>query len=763
MSEVRERKRGLRSSKRNLNANPDEGEGEEAIFELSELVLDASDERVDEKSEKESIKEVVKDGEDDEEEESFGDDTEFSEDDEDIEEEDDDLEDESENDIEEDSAGQNKIEIPEKYVNLAELSDSSDEEEGPLLRMGNVPREWYDDLDHLGYNIQGQPIAKKIGKDKLDQILDRENPKILRTVYDDENDRHVVLSNEQLMMAERLRQGKFPDAKFDETADYFYTDVEKQIHPMGNAMNPPKSSFIPSKWENKKVLKILNAMKNGWIKVGDNKSDKKEQEKKKLDSNAYLIWKDDGLNEDADGERMKGPPYIPAPKLPLPKHAESYNPPEEFLPTKQELQEWEDMDPEDRPHNFTPQKYDALRKVPGYENYVRERFDRCLDLYLCPRKMKNKLNIDPESLIPKLPDPSSLKPFPQHLGVIFRGHSGRVRSISVHPSGQWLASGSEDCTVRLWEVESGRCMQIFNLDDTVKKVEWNPKRCCVAAIVDDCAVILFPKDPISTKEDLIDREELRKTMTSSLHKRQLNAQEPEDGSSVQISKWDLNGEDRIIIRLQGLIHSFAWHHKGDYFSTVRADAVKTAVVIHRLSTSQSQTPFTRNKGFVQCVQFHPKQPIFLVATKTHIRVYDLSKQTLLKKLAAPVKWISSIDLHPNGDHLVLSSYDRKVCWFDIDLSSTPFKTLRYHQRGVRRTKFHSRYPLFLSASDDGNVHVFHHSVSKDFMQDPIIVPVKIIQAHPVSEEGLGVLDASFHPLQPWLFTAGTDSLIKLYN
>lgn len=51
------------------------------------------------------------------------------------------------------------------------------------------------------------------------------------------------------------------------------------------------------------------------------------------------------------------------------------------------------MDPEDRPQNFLPQKYDALRKVPGYANFVQEKFERCLDLYLCPRQRKIRVNL----------------------------------------------------------------------------------------------------------------------------------------------------------------------------------------------------------------------------------------------------------------------------------------------------------------------------------------------------------------------------------
>jgi ribosome biogenesis protein ERB1 len=72
---------------------------------------------------------------------------------------------------------------------------------------------------------------------------------------------------------------------------------------------------------------------------------------------------------------------------------ESYNTPSEYLLTPQEEEEWKNMDPEDRPHNFLPQKHSSLRQVGAYARFIQERFERCLDLYLCPRTIKQKVNL----------------------------------------------------------------------------------------------------------------------------------------------------------------------------------------------------------------------------------------------------------------------------------------------------------------------------------------------------------------------------------
>lgn len=49
------------------------------------------------------------------------------------------------------------------------------------------------------------------------------------------------------------------------------------------------------------------------------------------------------------------------------------------------------------------------------------------------RVRKKRMFIDPKTLVPKLPKPRDLQPFPNTLSMCYSGHTGRVRSISPHP------------------------------------------------------------------------------------------------------------------------------------------------------------------------------------------------------------------------------------------------------------------------------------------------------------------------------------------
>jgi ribosome biogenesis protein ERB1 len=138
------------------------------------------------------------------------------------------------------------------------------------------------------------------------------------------------------------------------------------------------------------------------------------------------------------------------------------------------------------------------------------------------------------------------------------------------------------------------------------------------------------------------------------------------------------------------------------------------------------------------------------------------KQELLRTLQSGVKWISSLDVHPGGDNVIVGSYDKRLCWFDLDLSARPYKTLRYHSQAIRQVSFHKRYPLFASSSDDGSIQIFHGMVYNDLLQNPLIVPVKILRGHQVVNS-LGVLDIEFHPTQPWIVSSGADHTLRLWT
>ena len=709
-----------------------------------------------------------------------------------------------------------------KLLMTDDLSSDDEDKDGLQNRIGKVPLHWYDEHDHIGYNVHGTKVIKssKTAGDRIDAALEAEENRLLKknVIYDALNDQEVTLTSRQLEIIRRIQHGAYAHPEHDANPDMidYFSGVDREISGLRSNQYDKKSRFVPSQFEALQVRKLLHRLKRGNItmdfltgKVKDMNEVQNPKFSKQNNKNSFLLWQGD---EEDELNLRRGPEYIAPPKQAPPGHAESYNPSEEYLPSAKELQEWSELDPADRPHGLLiPKKYPNLRSLGAYEHSVRERFERCLDLYLCPRQLKKRLNIDPESLVPQLPRASDLRPFPTTKCIEYNISSNEdnsntststpmVRCLSVSPNGQYLVSGHSDGNVRLWEVSTARMLRCWDLNpiytnrdnhnnrddyDTdsnmkqkpVTSLQWNPNKNhhCVLAAIETCVIVIATGTGSEEDSEVTDAL-LQAAATAS---NSTNAiKNPKFAKAI---KWNsllmsssFNSNNRIIgkfakyngpisyLQTNFDIAHVRWHRKGDYFVSVSPNGGSAAVLIHQLSKATSQQPFSKNKGEVQCACFHPSKPFLFVANKQQVRVYHLVQQKMVKRLVSGCRWIQNIDVHPSGDHVIVGSLDRRMVWFDLDLSSTPYKTLKYHEKAIRSVKFHPRYPLMASASDDGNIHIFHSMVYSDLMRNPLIVPVKILRGHKIVNK-VGVLASEFHPTQPWIFTGGADGTIKLFH
>ncbi|KAJ3088410.1 Ribosome biogenesis protein 1, partial [Physocladia obscura] len=366
----------------------------------------------------------------------------------------------SENGADEDEDNE---ELPEIIPDYA--SDDSDEE--TINTIGNVPLEWYEDLDHIGYDIHGKKIPKPAAmtKDALDEFLSTmDDPDSWRSVFNKLEGENKVLTNGDLEIIQRITKKMLPEKDYDPyepSVDFFSSQT--MVHPLSGAPTP-KSRFIPSKHEGARIMKIVRAIQKGWKKTTEQIKLEKANAKPKY----YDIW------GQADPDAKDHPQHIPAPRMSLPDHKESYNPPIEYIPTAEEIDEWKSLDAELRPQNFIPKKHENMRSIGAYERFINERFERCLDLYLCPRVVKNRINIDPESLIPQLPSRKELEPYPTQLTIVYEGHKKRIKCLSVDPTGKWVVSGSDDFYVRCFEILTGRLAKSWKFTAEIQDVKWNP-------------------------------------------------------------------------------------------------------------------------------------------------------------------------------------------------------------------------------------------------------------------------------------------------
>ena len=347
-------------------------------------------------------------------------------------------------------------------------------------------------------------------------------------------------------------------------------------------------------------MKYVQAIRNGWIKLEDDDSEKEEE--------PYLLWK--------DGETISNRQDLLAPKTKLPGHAESYRPPGEYLFTEEEEEAWKAMDPEDRPLSFIPKSFNSMREIPLYDDFIKERFERCLDLYLCPRGVA-KPQINASNLLPAIPKASDLRPFPTTLAQEYP-HNYSVSCMSVAPGGQWMSSADIAGNIKIWEVDTGYCMASWQLDGKISSLAFAIKD-GLPLLAASCGNVIY----------------IYNTFLSSMAVNEATSKIFDGpGNDDSTAAWTFPKKPvsssgfspcpvlLACITLKASIreHGLSWHSKGEYLASVTTEATADAVLIHRLPKKQTQSPFAKSRGAVKSVMFHNSQPVLFIATKRHVRV-----------------------------------------------------------------------------------------------------------------------------------------------
>lgn len=75
-----------------------------------------------------------------------------------------------------------------------------------------------------------------------------------------------------------------------------------------------------------------------------------------------------------------------------------------------------------------------------------------------------------------------------------RGHSRSVLAVAALPESDIVATGGADCTARLWDAQSGECLQTFEADEGVNSVDFSPNGLLLLGGCADGKVVCWSRD-----------------------------------------------------------------------------------------------------------------------------------------------------------------------------------------------------------------------------------------------------------------------------
>lgn len=287
---------------------------------------------------------------------------------------------------------------------------------------------------------------------------------------------------------------------------------------------------------------------------------------------------------------------------------------------------------------------------------------------------------------------------PRELAGVLEGHEAEVTWLSFAPSGERLASASLDRTVRLWDVGGRRLDRVLRgHSDIVTCVAWDPTGERVASTSWDGRLVLWEADSgehvelrtphsdpvwrVSWSPDgsrlATASEDCSVRLWDALHATPLDAYLGHEGGLMAVA-FEVDGEHVV---------------SGSYDMTVKEWSLETP------------PPVLTLRGHVADVSsavFHPRKDLLLTAGRdTSVRLWDTQTGEETAVLLGP-NGATGIDVSPDGSLLVSGTTTGTVVPWDLE-SLREGESVPLHSERVIGVAFHPDGRRVASASADGTV------------------------------------------------------------
>ncbi|MBW2052909.1 MAG: protein kinase [Deltaproteobacteria bacterium] len=287
----------------------------------------------------------------------------------------------------------------------------------------------------------------------------------------------------------------------------------------------------------------------------------------------------------------------------------------------------------------------------------------------------------------------------------FDGHTANVNAVHVSQDGLWALSGSDDRTIRLWEVETGRCIHTF---------EGSAGEINSICLSRDKRYILsgsggYTRNDFSVR--LWDVSSGRCLRTFKGHDANVNTVCFNKDARLLVS----GGDEGIIkvweIETGQCLQTIRGHKRavtavrltedGRYILSASAD--KT-IRLWNAETGRGQFSFEGHAGTVTSISLAGNGQYMLSGSADHtLKLWDFSARNLLRTYSGHSDEVTSVSITPDGRHAVSGGLDNTVRLWEIETGRC-LRTFFGHQSWVLTVCLSRDGKFALSGSVGGKIN-----------------------------------------------------------
>jgi WD40 repeat protein len=287
------------------------------------------------------------------------------------------------------------------------------------------------------------------------------------------------------------------------------------------------------------------------------------------------------------------------------------------------------------------------------------------------------------------------------------GHTKNVNSVAFSPGGEVLVSGSDDDTVKMWDVATGRVVRtlegLSHAGPThwIGEVDFSPNGTLLASGSGDATVNLWDVATGTVTHTLAGHIWAVTSVAFSPDGRLLAS-----GSRDNTLKlWDVATglELRTLVGHTSQVSTVAFSPDGELLASGSDDSL---VKLWDVVTGQEVRSLVGHTGSVTSVAFSPDGTLLASgAADNTIRLWDATTGALVQTLARHTKWVTSVAFSPDGKLLASGSRDNTLKLWDV-ATGLELRTLIGHTNEVWAVAFSLDGTLLASGSWDDTVKLW---------------------------------------------------------